>query len=54
MVGVTLGLCGLFLVFVPMPMCQTAGFWLINTGVGILGSDALDRYDAYDKDNRKK
>lgn len=54
MVGVTVGLCGLFLVFVPIPMCQTAGFWLINKGVGILGSDALDRYDAYDKDNHKK
>ncbi|MGK5595631.1 MAG: hypothetical protein ACSNEK_09795 [Parachlamydiaceae bacterium] len=54
MVGVTVGLCGLFLVFVPIPICQTAGFWLINTGFGILASDALDKYDAYDRENRKK
>lgn len=25
-----------------------------NTGVGVLGSDALDRWDAYNKDQRKK
>jgi Fe2+ transport system protein B len=54
MVGVTVSLCGLFLWFVPIPACQTTGTWLINTGVGILGSDALDRWDAYDKEQRKK
>ena len=54
MVGVTVSLCGLFLIFVPLPGCQTAGGWLLNTGIGILGSDALDRWDAYDKENRKK
>ena len=54
MVGVTISLCGLFLLFVPLPVCQTAGTWLINTGVGVLGSDALDRWDAYDKEQRKK
>lgn len=54
MVGVTVSLCGLFLWFVPLPGCQVAGTWLLNTGIGILGSEALDRYDAYDKDQRKK
>lgn len=54
MVGVTVSLCGLFLVFVPLPDCQTAGTWLINTGIGILGSDALDRWDAYDNEQREK
>jgi hypothetical protein len=53
-VGVTISLCGLFLWFVPLPGCQTAGVWLINTGIGVLGSDALDRWDAYDKNKRKK
>jgi len=53
MVGITLTLCGLFLFFVPIPMCQNAGVWLINTGIGVLGSDALDRWDAYDKDQEK-
>lgn len=43
MMGVTVSLCGLFLAFVPLPGCQVAGGWLINTGIGILGSEALDR-----------
>lgn len=54
MVGVTVSLCGLFLVFVPLPGCQAAGGWLINTGIGILGSEALDRWDAYDRGKRNK
>ena len=37
-----------------MPRCKVAGGWLLNTGIGILGSDALDRWDAYDKENGKK
>lgn len=53
-VGVTIALCGLFLWFVPLPGCQTAGTYLLNTGIGILGSDALARYDAYDREQRKK
>lgn len=54
MVGVTISLCGLFLWLVPLPGCQTAGTWLINTGIGILGSEALDRWDCYDKEQRSK
>lgn len=53
MAGVTISLCGLFLCFVPIPICQTAGKWLINTGIGVLGSEALDRWDTYDKEQRK-
>ena len=53
MVGVTVSLCGLFLVFVPLPGCQTAGFWLINTGVSVLGGDAIQRWDAYDRDSKR-
>lgn len=53
-VGITIALCGLFLWFVPLPGCQVAGTYLLNTGIGILGSDALARYDAYDREQRKK
>lgn len=53
MAGVTVSLCGLFLVFVPLPGCQTAGFWLINTGASILGGDAIQRWDAYDRDSKR-
>lgn len=52
MVGVTVSLCGLFLVFVPLPPCQTAGLWLINTGVGILASEAIQKWDQYDRAKR--
>jgi hypothetical protein len=54
MVGVTVGLCGLFLIFVPLPGCQTAGAWLLNTGIGILSSHAVEKWDAYDQDQRNK
>lgn len=54
MVGVTVSLCGLFLSFVPLPGCQTAGVWLINTGIGILGSEAIQKWDQYDKDQKVK
>lgn len=54
MVGVTVTLCGIFLVFVPLPYCQTAGGWLINAGVSILGGDAIQRWDAYEKDSKGK
>jgi hypothetical protein len=54
MVGVTVSLCGLFLVFIPLPGCQTAGVWLINTGVGILGSEAIQKWDQYDREQKVK
>lgn len=54
MVGITVSLCGLFLAFVPFPGCQTAGFWLINTGVGIMGGEAIQKWDQYDRDQKMK
>lgn len=54
MVGITVSLCGLFLIFVPLPVCQTAGSWLIGSGFSILSGDAIQRWDAYDQGQRKK
>jgi|GEM_PF-3677490 len=54
MVGVTVSLCGLFLCFVPLPVCQVAGGWLLTSGVSILGGDAIKRWDDYDQEQRKK
>ena len=53
-VGVTVSLCGFFLVFVPLPGCRGAGVWLINTGVGILGGEAVQKWDQYDRDKKAK
>ncbi len=54
MVGVTVTLCGLFLLFVPLPGCQVAGGWLCSSGVSILGGDAIRRWDEFDQEQRKK
>jgi hypothetical protein len=39
---------------VPVPICTTAGAWLINTGIGILGSEAISRWDKYDRVSKEK
>jgi len=51
-VGVTLSLSGLFLMFVPIPVCSTCGVYLLDTGVGILGSHALQKWDDYNKEQK--
>lgn len=47
-VGVTLSLAGLFLMFVPIPVCQTVGWYVMDTGIGILGSQALGKWQEYE------
>jgi hypothetical protein len=47
-VGVTLSLAGLFLMFVPIPLCQTVGWYVMDTGIGILGSHALGKWQEYE------
>ena len=48
-VGVTLSLAGLFLMFVPIPVCQTVGWYVMDTGIGILGSHALGKWEEYNE-----
>lgn len=52
-VGVTLSLAGLFLMFVPIPVCQTVGWYVMDTGIGILGSHALGKWEEYNQENKK-
>lgn len=47
-VGVTLSLAGLFLMFVPIPLCQTIGWYVMDTGIGIIGSHALGKWQEYE------
>jgi hypothetical protein len=51
-VGVTLSLAGLFLMFVPIPICQTAGWYIMDTGIGILGSHALGKWEEYNQNEK--
>lgn len=53
-VGITVSLCGLFLVMVPFPICEVVGAWLINAGIGILGSEAIQKWDQYDREQKRK
>jgi hypothetical protein len=51
-VGVTVGLCGLFLWFVPLPGCQVAGTWLMNASFGILSAEVLEGWSEYEKNKK--
>lgn len=51
-VGVTLSLAGLFLMFVPIPVCQTVGWYVMDTGIGILGSHALGKWEEYNQEQK--
>lgn len=51
-VGVTLSLAGLFLMFVPIPVCQTVGWYVMDTGIGILGSHALGKWEEYNQNEK--
>jgi hypothetical protein len=53
-VGVTLSLCGYFLLVIPNPICTACGWYLLDAGMGILGSEALTRWDQYNRDQKVK
>ena len=53
-VGVTLSLCGLFLLFVPVPICKTSGWYLLDAGIGVLSSDVISKWDEYDREKHGK
>ena len=52
-VGVTLSLAGLFLMFVPIPVSQTIGWYTMDTGIGILSSYALGKWEEYNTNSSK-
>lgn len=50
-VGVTIALCGVFLFFVPIPLCQQLAKQIIATGVGIAADGCMNRME---EDKKKK
>lgn len=54
-IGVTVALCGLFLCFVPIPMCKAWGADLMKAGVALAVEGYVNRQEEdKDKDNKKK
>lgn len=52
-VGVTMALCGLFLCFVPIPMCQLVGGKLLEAGAAIAGGYLLTQLSDQRRNNKK-
>ncbi len=53
-IGVTVGLCGLFMSFVPIPICQTWGPRCMTWGFGLAASSTITRMDENDKKDKEK
>jgi protein-S-isoprenylcysteine O-methyltransferase Ste14 len=49
-IGVTIALCGVFLLFIPIPICQLWAPRIIGTGATIAAEGCMDRME----ENRKK
>lgn len=49
-IGVTIALCGVFLLFIPIPICQLWAPRIIGTGATIPADGCIDRIE----ENRKK
>ena len=55
--GVVISLCGCFLSFVPIPICQGVGKACLLTGVTMTGDEIFERVkekEKYDKRHKKK
>jgi hypothetical protein len=53
-IGVTVALCGLFLYFVPIPVCKVWGPELMKAGVALAVEGTINRVEADDKDKKDK
>lgn len=51
-IGVTITLCGIFLIFVPIPICKQYAPYLIETGMAFLVDEGITEWE--DKDKNKK
>lgn len=48
-IGVSVALCGLFLFFVPIPQCKTAGAWIMGFGFNLAVDGTINRMEEDEK-----
>ncbi len=53
-VGVTIALCGFFLMFVPIPICQANGPWIAQAGLALAVDGTITRVEGNDKNKKDK
>lgn len=53
-IGVTVTLCGVFLLFVPIPICKQYAPYVIETGVAFLVDEGITQWEEKDKDEKNR
>lgn len=51
-IGVTVTLCGIFLLVVPIPICKQYAPYVIETGMAFLVDEGITQWDGKDKDKK--
>jgi hypothetical protein len=51
-IGVTVALCGVFLLFVPIPICKQYAPYVIEAGMGFLVDEGITLWEEKDKKQR--
>ncbi|WP_042279766.1 hypothetical protein [Candidatus Protochlamydia sp. R18] len=51
-IGITVTLCGLFLLFVPIPICKQYAPYVIETGLAFLVDEGITQWEDKDKDKK--
>ena len=52
-IGVTVTLCGIFLLFVPIPICKKYASYVIEAGMAFLVDEGITQYEEKDKKDKK-
>lgn len=52
--GITVTLCGLFVVFLPHPSATSAGIWIMNFGIGFIVNSGLEQAKEYQEERKRR
>lgn len=52
-IGVTVALCGVFLLFVPLPICKQYAPYMIEAGVALIVDEGITKWEEKDKKEKK-